>query len=213
MEELIFVIYRIFYVVIPSFLNCFISGLSYQRSWHVVGRPRIIRRKWYERLFKNHKGGAISIGSFFSCNNKVTSNSIGLIQPCIFNIAIDGSEIKIGNNVGISGSTINASKLVTIDDNVIIGSGCLITDTDSHPINYDDRMVNDMTKTNSKPIHIKEGAFIGARSIIMKGVTIGHHSVVGAGSVVTKSVPDNSVVCGNPAIVVKMLNGEAIAKS
>lgn len=213
MEKLIYYIYRIFYVIIPSFFNCCISGLSYQRSWNVVGRPRIIKRKWYERLFKNHKGGVITIGQSFSCNNKVTSNSIGVIQPCVFNIAIDGSEIIIGNNVGISGSTINASKLVTIEDNVIIGSGCLITDTDSHPINYVDRMANDMTKTHSQPIHIMEGSFIGARSIIMKGVTIGRHSVVGAGSVVTKSVPDNSVVCGNPAIVVRMLNEEAIAKN
>ena len=86
-----------------------------------------------------------------------------------------------------------------------IGSGCLITDTDSHPLSYEDRIADDKSKTISIPIHILEGSFIGARSIILKGVTIGRHSVVGAGSVVTKSVPDNSVVCGNPAVVVKTL--------
>ena len=205
MDSFFFIIYRILYVIVPSYFNCVLSGLAFQMTWKVVGRPTVIRRKWYERCFRNHQGGMIEIGSHFTCNNKVGSNSIGLIQPCVFNIANDGALIKIGNNVGISGSTINSAKCITIDDNVTIGSGCLITDTDSHPLSYEDRKADDMSKTISIPIHIQEGSFIGARSIILKGVTIGRHSVVGAGSVVTKSVPDNSIVCGNPAVVVKAL--------
>lgn len=152
-----------------------------------------------------HKGGRLVIGESFICNNKVNSNSIGTIQPCVFNIAIDGSFIKIGNNVGISGSTINSATSVIIDDNVTIGSGCLITDTDSHPLLYEDRLADDMSKTKTSPVHVGEGAFIGARSIIMKGVIIGKHSIIGAGSVVTKSVPDNVVACGNPAEIVRSL--------
>ena len=155
--------------------------------------------------FCHHYGGMLTIGKNFSCKNKVNSNSIGLIQPCIFDIAIDGSRIVIGNNVGISGATINAANCVTIEDNVAIGSGCLITDTDSHPIEYSARITDDNSKTKTAPIHIKEGAFIGARCIVMKGVTIGTHSVIGAGSVVTKSIPDNCIACGNPAKVVKLL--------
>ena len=122
-----------------------------------------------------------------------------------FNIAIDGSSIVIGNNVGISGSTINAASSIVIEDNVSIGSGCLITDTDSHPIEYSARIADDNSKTKTAPIIIKEGAFIAARCIAMKGVTIGTHSVIGAGSVVTKSIPDNCIACGNPARVVKQL--------
>ena len=79
--------------------------------------------------------GTLTIGSHFKCNNRKKSNSIGLIQPCVFNISILGSLLTIGNNVGISGSSISATTSVTIGDNVLIGSGCLITDTDAHPIN------------------------------------------------------------------------------
>lgn len=148
------------------------------------------------------------IGDSFICNNKVDANSIGLIQPCVFNIALEGSVLKIGNNVGISGSTVNASLEVIIEDNVQIGSGCIITDTDSHPVEYEARLKDDNSKTNKKPIHIKEGAFIGARSIVMKGVAIGCHAVIGAGSVVTKDVPANCIACGNPAKIVKQMTSD-----
>lgn len=146
-------------------------------------------------------GGRIEIGKRFHCNNTVTSNSIDLIQPCVFCILQDGGILKIGNNVGISGSTINATLSVTIDDNVLIGSGCIITDTDSHPIDYEAHIHKDMKQTKSASVHICEGAFIGARAIILKGVTIGRHAIVGAGSVVTKDVPDYCIASGNPATI------------
>ena len=136
----------------------------------------------------------------------MSSNEIGLIQPCIFNIATTGSKIVIGDNVGISGSTICASKSVTIGDRVLVGSGCIITDTDSHPIDWEDRKAHKNDKTKSSPVVIGDDVFIGARSIILKGVTIGNHSVVGAGSVVSKDVPPDCVVAGNPAIIVKYLS-------
>lgn len=206
MERVLLGIYRLFFVMIPTFIYCKISGLPFKITWNIKGCPVLIRRKWYERCFKKHKGGTLEIGDYFTCNNKINSNSIGLIQPCVFDIAIDGSVIKIGNNVGISGSTINASKMIIIEDNVIVGSGCLISDTDSHPLQYESRIANDSSKILSLPIHIKEGAFIGARSIIMKGVTIGRHSIIGAGSVVTKNIPDNVVACGNPAKITRNFN-------
>ena len=135
------------------------------------------------------------------------SNSVGIFQPCFFNISASGSKIIIGNNVGISGSTINATTSITIGDNTIIGSGCLITDTDSHPIYAAERNLPDWPKyTKSKPIVIGKNVFIGARSIMLKGVTIGDGAVVGAGSVVTKDVPANTIVAGNPARVIKTID-------
>lgn len=205
MMTMIFYIYRLFYEIIPTFFWCSISGLSFDISWNIKGKPYVIRRKWYDRLFRGLIGGEIIIGKGFRCNNTLTSNTIGLIQPCVFDILENNSQIVIGNNVGISGSTINATKSIIIEDDVLIGSGCIITDTDSHPILYEDRISCDKLKTESRPIQIKKGAFIGARTIILKGVTVGVNSVVGAGSVVSKDVPDNCIVAGNPAKIVKYL--------
>ena len=198
-------LYKFFFISLPTFFSCLTSGLKYNSTWNVVGCPVIIRRKWYEKIFTKHNGGKLIIGNHFCCNNKIDSNSLGLIQPCVFNIAIDGSKIIIGNNVGISGATLNSAEEIRIGNNVLIGSGCIISDTNSHPIEYGSRVINDMSKTKTAPIYIKEGAFVGARCIIMKGVTIGAHSIVGAGSVVTKSVPDNCIVGGNPARIIRYL--------
>ena len=199
-------IYNLIFLIIPSLFYQLFSGLKLNATNKLVGGIKIIKKNFLIRLLSKSKNGELIIGNEFKCNNKIKSNSIGLIQPCIFNISTSGSKIIIGNNVGISGSSINATTTVTIEDNVLIGSGCLISDTDSHPLLWDDRLYNNNDKTSKAPITIKKNAFIGARSIILKGVTIGEGAVVGAGSVVSKDVPALSVVCGNPAKIVKTLN-------
>ena len=201
-------LYKLFSRTIPTIWWCFLSGLRYNNSWSIRGRLFLGKTSWLLRL--KHPEiikGDIIIGDGFICNNKFTSNSVGIFQPCFFNISASGSKIIIGNNVGISGSTITATTTITIGDNTIIGSGCLITDTDSHPILAAERNLPDWPKyTKSKPIVIGKNVFIGARSIILKGVTIGDGAVVGAGSVVTKDVPANTIVAGNPARVIKTID-------
>lgn len=195
------------FVRIPTFFWCLLSGLPFDKTWGIRGRIYVGRNSWLLRLkHPEIKKGVLTIGKNFHCNNRLTSNSVGIFQPCFFNVSSSGSRIVIGDNVGISGSTINATTTITIGDNTIIGSGCLITDTDSHPILAEQRLLKDYFKyTNSKPITIGKNVFIGARSIIMKGVTIGEGAVIGAGSVVTKDVPANAIAAGNPARVVKMI--------
>lgn len=200
--------YRFFACDLPTWYYCRKSGLRYNKTWKITGRVYVGRSSWLLR--KKHpeiKKGQLIIGNYFSCNNKLMSNSVGIFQPCFFNISASGSKIIIGNNVGISGTTINATTTITIGDNTIIGSGCLITDTDSHPILAAERNFPDWPKyTKSKPIVIGKNVFIGARSIVLKGVTIGDGAVVGAGSVVTKDVPANTIVAGNPARVIKTID-------
>lgn len=197
------VLYNFLFLQLPTWWCCLISGLKYQKTWRLQGEVKIIKKDWLARLFLHQPNGTLQIGSSFKCNNKVKSNSIGLIQPCVFNISTPGSRLVIGNNVGISGSTICATKSVTIGDNVLIGSGCLITDSDAHPLNWLDRRENRNGNTLCAPVVIGNDVFVGARSIILKGVTIGDRAVIGAGSVVCKDVPADCVVAGNPAIVVK----------
>lgn len=198
-------IYRLFVDIFPTIYVQLVCNLRINYTHTYVGVPIIIRKKWFIRLCLDCDNGEIKIGNNFKCNNKVKSNSIGLIQPCIFNISTANSRIIIGDNVGISGSTINATTTITIGNNVMIGSGCLITDTDSHPLHWEDRLNERNNLTVKVPIVIKDNVFIGARSIILKGVTIGEGAVVGAGSVVSKDVPPYTVVCGNPAKIIKSL--------
>lgn len=198
-------IHLFFIKIIPTFFYCNISGLKFDKTWDIVGKPIVIKNSLLGKIFKKEKG-SIAIGKNFRCNNKIKSNSIGVIQPCVFNISTPNSSILIGNNVGISGSTINATTRIRIGNNVLIGSGCLISDTDSHPIEPAARFDNcdDKKATKKSPINIEDNVFIGARSIILKGVTIGKNSVIGAGSVVARDIPANSVAVGNPAKVVKV---------
>ena len=196
-------VFHFFAVSLPTLLSCLFGGLKYHHSWMVRGRVRIIRRSWIMQRMLHLPNGTLTIGEGFKCNNTTKSNSIGLIQPCVFNIITPGSQIVIGDNVGISGSTICARKKVVIGNNVQIGSGCIITDSDAHPIDWRDRREGFSDKIKCAPVQIEDDVFIGARSIILKGVTIGERSVVGAGSVVTKDVPADCIVAGNPAVIVK----------
>lgn len=202
MKTLILSIVDMFHML-SSFCWCTISGIGFDSSWCVDGKITVVRNRLLN-LYKGRPCGKLVIGKNFSCHNTFSTNSIGLIQRCMFNISVTGSEIIIGNNVGISGSTITASTKITIGDNVRIGSGCLITDTDSHQLQWEDRLFK-RGEIGEAPITIEDNVFVGARSIILKGVTIGFGSVIGAGSVVTKNIPANCVAAGNPAKVLRKL--------
>ena len=95
---------------------------------------------------------------------------------------------------------------IIIGDNVLLGGGVKIYDTDFHPLDYWYRVIKPYDGIVSKPVEIKEGAFVGAHSIILKGVTIGKHSIIGAGSVVANNVPDGEIWAGNPARFIRKAN-------
>lgn len=113
----------------------------------------------------------------------------------------------IGNNTGISNAAITVKRRVEIGNNVMIGAGVRIYDMDFHPLESEFRYGKnkDDSKTRTAPVKINDGAFIGAGSIILKGVSIGKNSIVGAGSVVSKSIPAGEVWAGNPARRVKSI--------
>jgi acetyltransferase-like isoleucine patch superfamily enzyme len=153
--------------------------------------------------------GNIIIGSSVIINSGKSYNCIGGDIRTIFNVQKKGT-LTIGSNVGISNSTLVCQNSIIIEDDVLIGGGCKIYDTDFHSLDYFQRskwFVENKIDEQSKqsPIKIKKGAWIGGHCIILKGVVIGEKAIIGAGSVVTKSVPNNEIWAGNPAKFVKRL--------
>lgn len=125
--------------------------------------------------------------------------------------AIYCSQIKIGSNVIIRPQSMlfaDENTQIIIEDNVLIGSGVHIY-VDNH--RYDDisLQIIEQGYYPSKEVILKSGSWIGANAIILPGVTIGHNSVIGAGSIVTKSIPDYCVAAGNPAKIIKNLKNES----
>lgn len=143
--------------------------------------------------------GKLVIGNNFAMNNGIKGNPIGSYRRCTFFVDRN-AELIIGDNVGISQTALICHKSIKIGNNVKIGGGVSIYDTDFHSLDSEIRKSKDDIKNRvEKAVVVKDNAFIGAHSLILKGVTIGENSIIGAGSVVTKSVPDNQIWAGNPA--------------
>jgi len=132
--------------------------------------------------------------------NELFNNTLGentRINPPIFTILAD--KVKIGKNVVImNGFQCMSAGGLTIEDNTMISLNCTIA-TNNHDM-YDRYVIT------CKPVHIKRNVWIGVNVTILPGVTIGENAVIGAGAIVTKDVPDNAVVVGNPARVIKYLD-------
>lgn len=149
------------------------------------------------------RGARITIG-----DNFYLSSGNG-VNPIASNLQADvyvepGATLTIGNNVGMSSTRLWIHESARIGNNVKIGGCVLITDTDAHPMDYvARRSSNECTK--SAPVVIEDDVWVGAHCIILKGVTIGARSIIGAGSVVTKSIPADCVAAGNPCKVIKLL--------
>lgn len=158
-------------------------------------------------------GGKIAIGNNFMMTsmdgiNPISSNLMG----CFYTEA--GAEISIGDNVGMSATRMWIRQKLTIGNNVNVGANVLLIDNDCHQIDYRMRR-HDASKhfspeelhdcVHSSPIIIEDDVWIGAHTLVLKGVTIGARSIIGAGSVVTKSIPADCIAAGNPCRVIRKL--------
>lgn len=167
----------------------------------------------------------LGINSLLSCRIEIrkVGAEISVGDNCIISGVLiterENSFITIGNNVFVGGQTIfDCVEKVFVKDDVLISYGCLLADSDNHSLNYNIRKndlldwrngwKHDWSTTKTSPIYIEKGVWIGARSIVLKGVTIGEGAVVAAGSVVTKDVPPYTIVGGNPARVIRELNAD-----
>lgn len=151
-------------------------------------------------LIRCARGARLIIAEGVKINTSVASNPvIGRSRSC-FSVIGNNAELIIGRDVGASGVSITAASSVVIGDGTLLGADCLITDTDFHAPEPGFRWSNDAAGT-ARPIRIGKGCFIGARAIVLKGVTLGDGAVIGAGAVVSRDVPENCLAVGNPAVI------------
>lgn len=163
------------------------------------GTNRLIG-SFYIRL---RKTGKINIGKNLTISSGLCYNPISRNIRTAFFVE-DNAVLNIGDNVGISGACIWSHQQITIGDNVKIGGDSVIIDSDCHALDASIRRTSEDQKHKcTQPIVIDNDALIGARCIVLKGVTIGARSVIGAGSVVVKDIPADCIAAGNPCRVIK----------
>ncbi len=159
-------------------------------------------RFWSSLYAVRYPGSSISIGDHCAFRSDGNSNMIGLNRKCMLSTHSAQAVISIGNHCGFSGTVIGAKEKISIGNDVMCGANTLITDFDWHGILPHERKTS---SGDSQPIHIGNNVFIGYGSIVLKGVTIGENSVIGANSVVTRDIPANVIAGGNPCKVIKPL--------
>lgn len=157
------------------------------------------------RFMKSRRERAVVLGKHVSCYAGV-SFSLGEQGTC-----------SVGDFTLLNGALIMASERIEIGSHCLISWNVGIADSDFHPVDAAQRRIDTMAlapffegrpprpEIKTAPVKIHDNVWIGMNAVILKGVTIGENSVVAAGSVVSRSVPANVVVAGNPATIVKEL--------
>jgi len=155
------------------------------------------------RHLRSKKTGAVVIGNHVSC-----------YAGCSFAIGENG-RCTVGDFTLLNGALIMAEEKIEIGSYCLISWGVGLADSDFHPLEPAQRLIDAQALApffkdrpprptlTTAPVKICDNVWIGMNAVILKGVTVGQNSVVAAGAVVTKSVPANTVVAGNPAAVVK----------
>lgn len=175
-----------------------------------IARARELTRKYYNSNYKDTKE-----------RTSILRELLGSVGD---NVAIDtpfycdyGKNIFIGNDVIINiNCTFVDNQPIRIGNQVLIASNVQIY-TSAHPTSPQERFIRDWRekgttffRTYALPVEVKDRVWIGGGSIILPGVTIGENSVIGAGSVVNRSIPANCIAVGNPCKVIRYLTDHDI---
>jgi acetyltransferase-like isoleucine patch superfamily enzyme len=158
-----------------------------------------LRAKWYLRHAKSVGRNAIVRGRPLITNrNLYIGDNVKIISTHRRTHFTGDGRIEIGTNTIInSGTTLISTERITIGEHVAISIEVMISDSNLHPIG--------MEPIYTKPVELGNGSWLGLRAIVMPGVKIGSRSVVAAGSIVTRDVPDDTLVAGVPARIVRKL--------
>lgn len=167
-------------------------GIAWGRGWRLHGLP----------VIQKHRHSQMRFGDRLALRSTIRSNPLGANHPVILCTWQAGSLIQAGDDFSMTGGSICASRQIVIGNRVTVGANSVIVDSDFHPLHPDLRLDQPQGGSTS-PILIEDDVFIGMHCLILKGVTIGRGSVIGAGSVVTSDVPPGVIAAGNPAHVLR----------
>lgn len=170
------------------------NGIPWGHDWRFYGVP----------IIQKHRLSQMSFGPGLQLRSSLRSNPLAPNRPVVLATWQAGAVLEVGANFAMTGGTICAAERIIIKDNVVVGANATIIDTDFHPLDPDQRKLQP-SDARTGMIVIEDDVFIGMNSLILKGVTIGKGSVVGAGSVVTKDVPPGVIIAGNPARIIREL--------
>jgi acetyltransferase-like isoleucine patch superfamily enzyme len=163
-----------------------LRGVEFQGRSEFLGRPSISRLA----------GTRIVLGDGVRIYSSVRANPLGLAQPSALRTLAPGAQLILGPGVGLSGTALCACACIEIGEQTILGASSMVADHDV-PLGQAGGQPEGQAKP--QPVKIGRGVFIGAKAMVLKGVTIGDRAVVGAGAVVNCDVPAYHVAVGNPA--------------
>ncbi len=184
-------------LVVAPYVRAYFAlhGIPWRPGWKLYGCP----------IIQKHRQSRITIGSDLSIRSWKSSNPLGPYRPAILSTRNAGAELRLGDGVGMTGGTICAAQSIQIGNRVFIGANATIIDTDFHPIDPAVRRERPWDGA-SEPIVIEDDAFIGMNAIVLRGVHIGQGAFIGAGSVVAANVPPYVICAGNPARIIRELH-------
>lgn len=172
------------------------------KLWDVkVGHGLIVT---FPPVILKEKSATIELGNNISLLVSVLHNCLCSGSKLVLAAIRPGACITIGDNAGISCSTIVAMKSVQIGNNVFIGANCTITDSDFHSLDFDQR-IQSTDDGEIDAVIIENNVWLSMNVVVLKGVTIGENSVIAANSVVINNIPANCLAGGTPAKVIKPL--------
>lgn len=147
----------------------------------------------------------INIGVGTLINSRNRGYHINMHSPCKLMADKKGSQITIGRNCRIHGTSIHAEKKILIGDRVLIAANTQIMDSNGHETSFNQPVLRLSKRDEPKDVIIGNDVWIGANVIVMKGTQIGDNVVIQAGSIILphSAFPSNSLVGGNPAKVIK----------
>lgn len=172
-----------------------LRGVQVGRGCGFLGMPVVSR----------HPESCISIEDGVRIISMTFGTALGVSHACVLRTLAAESNLRIGSRTGISGGSICAAREVVIGSDCLIGADVVISDTDFHPLDPRSRSDSAAAYRAARPVRVGDNVFLGTRVIVLKGVEIGANTVVGAGSVVTASLPPNVIAAGNPCRFIREL--------